>query len=865
MIKQLKKILVLTLLVIVLFESIVSTNVSLAISSEEAPISPEFINSMNNLAGGIVSILFWRYRATLVLVCFVIDALLNIVAGAQGTLPIQGYKEGAMITPFDIFFNRYVMLDINVFDLDTPDDNSTILVFRQSTAMWYYTMRTLATAILLVVLIYIGIRMLLSSVAEDRAKYKKMLFDWICSLILLFLLQYMAIFIIYLNNAIVNALREFVVNRAGSNGLQDIGTAMYDMGIKGLFGVGMQSITAMFAFAGLVLMTAAFFIAYLNRMFKVAFLIMISPLITITYSIDKIGDGKAQALGNWLKQYISTVIIQPFHCIIYISFVQTAFNLVVQTDTSATGSPLTDIFHDDFNKIVNCFLALICLLFVFQAEGVVRNIFGIKEDKDTSALAGVVIGMAALSKAKQASQFARKGVNTLSSTHKRLNQALTKDNSRLENYLKNHSNNFLAKGAKGFTDKALSVNKAISDASGKINQFSERIRSFKSLPGLKLSEYAKKHSGTFRGALANRAISGFKRVNNWNKSLSVAATLGAMTSLASGGNIFEAAKTYDALDGAAKEFNTTSKDNIADTNATLNSQMDDTEFENKVSELGRMDDKIKAAKEEMSKEGSNSSYQKVLAVAMADRARTELELQKAIMDNLVAQRSRGDNSEELAEEIGKAAAERQRLQDLVDKGDQQGEFTEEEQALYDLMNEREKMKDELDNFFTFEASSLRAKARNQSVSTSAIQEKKNRIIALLTKLEVDRGNGPVDLNADNEYNQSTIGSLMEHITADMQKNALTATGYNGDERMGQIAAAMRTDETVGKNAEKFAELRTLLGDLDNLYKQKEMSANVQKYTSVGGNSAALQSTVENRTGSTAARKNIPTFSNLEDL
>ena len=863
MIKQLKKILVITLLVIVLFESIVSTNVSFAISSEEAPISEEFINSMNNLAGGIVSILFWRYRATLVLVCFVIDALLNIVAGAQGTLPIPGYDDGAMITPFDIFFNRYVMLDINVFDLDTPKSDSTIYVFRQSTAMWYYTMRTLATAILLVVLIYIGIRMLLSSVAEDRAKYKKMLFDWICSLILLFLLQYMAIFIIYLNNAVVNALREFVVKRAGSGGLSGIGNAMYDMGIKGLFGVGMQSITAMFAFAGLVLMTGAFFIAYLNRMFKVAFLIMISPLITITYSIDKIGDGKAQALGNWLKQYISTVIIQPFHCIIYISFVQTAFNLVVQTSTSE--SPLGQIFKSDFNKILNCFLALICLLFVFQAEGVVRNIFGIKEDKDTSALAGVVIGMAALSKAKQASQFARKGVNTLSSTHKRVNQALTRDNSRLKEYLKQKPNSWIGKRAEEFTGGALKLNNAISNASGKLNEFSERVRSFKSLPGLKLSEYAKKHSGTFKGALANRAISGFKRVNNWNKSLSVAATLGAMTSLANGGNIFEAAKTYDAIDGAAKEFNTTSKENLADTNATLNSQMDDTEFDNKVSELGRMDDKIRAAKEEMASDASKGSYEKVLAVAMADRARAELELQQGILDNLVAQRSKGDNSELLAQQIAEAANEKQRLQDLVDKGDQQGEFTAEEQALYDLMNEREKMKDELDNFFTFDAAAMRAKARNQSVSTSAIQEKKNRIIALLTKLEVDRGNGPVDLNADNEYNQSTIGSLMEHITADMQKNALTATGYNGDERMGQIAAAMRTDESVGKNAEKFAELRTLLGDLDNLYKQKEMSANVQKYTSVGGNSASLQSTVVNRTGSTAARKNIPSFSNLEDL
>ena len=859
MTKQLKKILIITLLVIVLFESIFSTNISFAISSEEIPITEEFINSINNLAGGIVSILFWRYRATLVLACFVIDALLNIVASGQGVNTISGYSGGIMITPFDIFFNRYKMLDINVFDINGAKANSMVRTFRSSTAMWYYTMRTLATAILLVVLIYIGIRMLLSSVAEDRAKYKKMLFDWICSLILLFLLQYMAIFIIYLNNAIVGALREFVVNSSGNTGLTGIGKAMYDMGMKGLFGVGMSSITAMFAFAGLVIMTAGFFIAYLNRMFKVAFLVMISPLITITYSIDKIGDGKAQALGNWLKQYLSTVIIQPFHCIIYISFVQTAFNLVTQKTTS--GSPLEKAMGSDFNQILNCFLAIVCLLFVFQAEKVVRTIFGIKEDKDTSALAGLVIGVAALGKAKQASQFARKGINGLSSTHKRLNQALTKDRNLFQGMLDKNPNNAFAKHAHDFTEKALNVNNAISNASKNINKFTDSIRSFKSLPGMKLSEYAKNHAGTFKGALANRAISGFKRVNNWNKSLSVAATLGAITSLASGGNIFEAAKMYDSIDGAAKEFSTSSKDHLADTNAELNAQMDDTEFENKVNELGAQDDKIKKAKSEM----DAASYQKVLSVAMADRAVADLSVQQAMLDNLVAQRSAGDNSEELNDAIKQASAEKVRLQALIDAGAQQGEFTKEEQALYDMMTEREKMKDELDNFFSFDATAARAHNREASVSTSAIQEKKNRIIAILTKLQVDRGEGPVDLDVENEYTQNTIGSIMEHITADMQRNALTATGYNGDERMGQIAAAMRTDEHIGENAEKFAELRTLLGDLDNMYKQKEMSANVQKFTSMGGNSASLQTAVQNRAGSAATRRKIPSFSNLQDL
>ena len=55
---------------------------------------------------------------------------------------------------------------------------------------------------------------------------------------------------------------------------------------------------------------------YIKRMLTVGFLIVIAPLITITYSIDKMGDGKSQALNAWLKEFIYNVLIQTFHCII---------------------------------------------------------------------------------------------------------------------------------------------------------------------------------------------------------------------------------------------------------------------------------------------------------------------------------------------------------------------------------------------------------------------------------------------------------------------------------------------------------------------------------------------------------------------
>ena len=47
----------------------------------------------------------------------------------------------------------------------------------------------------------------------------------------------------------------------------------------------------------------------------VGFLIMIAPLITVTYAIDKAGDGKAQAFSIWIKEFAVNVLIQPLHAL----------------------------------------------------------------------------------------------------------------------------------------------------------------------------------------------------------------------------------------------------------------------------------------------------------------------------------------------------------------------------------------------------------------------------------------------------------------------------------------------------------------------------------------------------------------------
>lgn len=64
--------------------------------------------------------------------------------------------------------------------------------------------------------------------------------------------------------------------------------------------------------------------SYFKRLITVGFLILISPLITITYPIDKMGDGKAQAFSVWFHELAINVFIQPIHALIYLIFMYTA-------------------------------------------------------------------------------------------------------------------------------------------------------------------------------------------------------------------------------------------------------------------------------------------------------------------------------------------------------------------------------------------------------------------------------------------------------------------------------------------------------------------------------------------------------------
>ncbi len=279
------------------------------------------------------------------------------------------------ITIERLVFNRIPLVNINYFNTYETDGNYKVgdleieynksnAEVKKSISGVYYICRFIAMTLGLVVLIYIGIRMALSTVASDQAKYKKMLVSWVESFVIMFLMLYIMSFIIIIGEQLTEVfynLEQTIVGEESSIFEETVRTQTrnYTFSLSGL-----QLTFWSIVYWCLLFMEMKFLWTYLKRFLMVGFLIIISPLITITYSIDKAGDGKAQAFSSWMKEFIMNVLIQPLHAIIYLVF-------VVSANSIATKSPI---------------IALAFFMAMGTVEKMVKVVFNVK---DTATLKGL--------------------------------------------------------------------------------------------------------------------------------------------------------------------------------------------------------------------------------------------------------------------------------------------------------------------------------------------------------------------------------------------------------------------------------------------------------------------------------------------
>lgn len=280
---------------------------------------------------------------------------------------------------------------------EAKNNKSIAMILHDTIAKWYVALRNLAIVGMLIILLYVGIRIIVSSTASDKAKYKEFLKDWLIALCLLFTLHYIMTFTV----TVVNSVTEAIAGGNPGKGTNNIPVIVVEGDAEAAKGATADSAKFKFntdimgyarfliqyddlgtkvlyfiIYMAMVIYTVMFTITYLKRSLTMAFLTMIAPLIALTYPIDKIGDGSAQGFNSWLKEYVYNALIQPFHLIIYTVF---------------AGSAVVDLSAE------NPIYAIIVLAFISQSEKMLRKFFGFDKASSAGSLGSFAGGAAAMS------------------------------------------------------------------------------------------------------------------------------------------------------------------------------------------------------------------------------------------------------------------------------------------------------------------------------------------------------------------------------------------------------------------------------------------------------------------------------------
>lgn len=343
---------------------------------------------------------------------------------------------GEPVTIDAVVFNDIQKLSIDFFDGTNGEvtlSNGTKImplknILKDTVNTWYGYFRNIVLIFYMAMLVYMGIKILITSTANKKAIYKKTLSAWVMGIAMLMFFPYVMKYAIKLNDAFCKAVRSDeggsetkstanvnisfwkAKNLYGNDGFimlmlgSDVNTSLKESNqnnfantavangvFKGNYMMEIRFIAAHTSNFMLVIIyfiligeTLALLIMYYKRVFMLAFLITIFPIVVATYPLNKIGDLKMNTFGVWFKEFIVNVFVQSFHAVTYVVVVSVGINAY---------------FTDQ-----NWLLMIMCILFLFQGEKIIRGIFGAKSSINSIGDMAAA-GMMAVNLARNATKF----------------------------------------------------------------------------------------------------------------------------------------------------------------------------------------------------------------------------------------------------------------------------------------------------------------------------------------------------------------------------------------------------------------------------------------------------------------------------
>lgn len=276
---------------------------------------------------------------------------------------------GTIYSPYEIFSNKIPLMDVNFLqphvyeknifinknnvyekwngELDDDKEiDSSSGALQKVVSSWYVALRNIAIVALLSILLYLGIRIVISSSSAEKATYKQTLLDWLIALILVFGMHYIMSFALTMTENISEILDNVTnplikvpiqINSQITSWTNDFTVVTnlpgYVRLVAGIANSNENTLVAVeYAIIYLVMIayTIMFTIIYLKRVIYMAFLTIIAPLTAVTYPFRKKNAPGGNAFAVWLREYIVNLLIQPIHLLLYSVVIGSTMELAIE-------------------------------------------------------------------------------------------------------------------------------------------------------------------------------------------------------------------------------------------------------------------------------------------------------------------------------------------------------------------------------------------------------------------------------------------------------------------------------------------------------------------------------------------------------
>lgn len=408
-------------IIIAIFMLVLITNNT--VFAEVTKRARENLDTIDNVSGIVRSILSLTGSSVMAPFAVLITSVAVILfVTLQALFPVgNSYLE--IPFPDTIVFNTNKLLDANFIN---PNSGAIIKPIQSILANLYDSFTIIAVAVFTIAAMIIGIRLALSTIASEKAKYKKAIGNWITGIIAIVALKWLIAGMFFLNEEIVKIAYNIVNNTEnmkfqiyinavtaatlgvavvggvatglpligvgttlaglgsgmllGSaslatfvDGIVDVSIPLGDpipgylgLAVKTFFDGAQGSVLSSVLLIVILGQTISIVCSYIKRIFMCALLGIIGPLVVAIDSFNKSMGKQSTIFSNWLKQMALAIFTQTFHAIFMVIIIQLI-------------AGISKIGEDQLGHFIKPIIIIILTTSLIKMEKVIKQLIGVDD------------------------------------------------------------------------------------------------------------------------------------------------------------------------------------------------------------------------------------------------------------------------------------------------------------------------------------------------------------------------------------------------------------------------------------------------------------------------------------------------------